>query len=160
MNAKLQHWFVVSADLLLLVTGLAKVFSAFGEARVLTTTDPLFEIPFRYLIFSVGLTEITIAVVCSCARSNAFKMGLLLSLSLSFLAYRFGLYLVGYSGPCHCLGNLTDALHILPQTADMTMKIILAYLLLGSCAGLLDLWRQRKGSRPSPPILPQNPQSL
>jgi cbb3-type cytochrome oxidase subunit 3 len=37
-----------------------------------------------------------------------------------------------------------DALHIPPQTADTAMKIILAYLLLGSYAMLFWLWRQRK----------------
>jgi len=42
--------------------------------------------------------------------------------------------------------NLTDALHIPPQTAEMAMKIILAYLLIGSYATLFWLWRQRKKS--------------
>ena len=41
------------------------------------------------------------------------------------------------------MGNLTDALHIPPQTADTAMKIILAYLLIGSYASLFWLWRQR-----------------
>jgi cbb3-type cytochrome oxidase subunit 3 len=41
------------------------------------------------------------------------------------------------------LGNLTDALHIPPQAADTAMKIILAYLLIGSYATLFWLWRQR-----------------
>jgi hypothetical protein len=41
------------------------------------------------------------------------------------------------------LGNLTDALHISPQTGDIAMKIILAYLLIGSYATLFWLWRQR-----------------
>jgi hypothetical protein len=34
--------------------------------------------------------------------------------------------------PCKCLGNLTDAIHIPPQTAESVMKITLAYLLVGS----------------------------
>jgi cbb3-type cytochrome oxidase subunit 3 len=35
-------------------------------------------------------------------------------------------------------------LHIPPQTADTAMKIILAYLLIGSYATLFWLWRQQK----------------
>jgi hypothetical protein len=42
------------------------------------------------------------------------------------------------------MGNLTDALHIPPQTADTAMKIILAYLLLGSYGTLFWLWRQKR----------------
>ena len=71
-------------------------------------------------------------------------MGLVVWLATSFLVYRIGLVWVGYKKPCPCLGNLTDALHIPPQTADTAMKIILAYLLIGSYATLFWLWRQRK----------------
>jgi hypothetical protein len=53
---------------------------------------------------------------------------------------------VGWHKPCSCLGNLTDALHIPPQTADTAMKIILAYLLIGSYGNLFWLWRQCKKS--------------
>jgi hypothetical protein len=73
-------------------------------------------------------------------------------LSTSFLIYRFGLVWAGYHKPCPCLGNLTDALHIPPQTADTAMKIILAYLLIGSYATLFWLWRQKwKTPRLTPP---------
>jgi hypothetical protein len=65
-------------------------------------------------------------------------------LATSLLAYRIGLVAVGYHRPCPCLGNLTDALHIPPQIADTAMKIILAYLLIGSYATLFWLWRQHR----------------
>jgi cbb3-type cytochrome oxidase subunit 3 len=42
------------------------------------------------------------------------------------------------------MGNLADALHIPPQIADTAMKIILAYLLIGSYATLFWLWRQKR----------------
>ncbi|MBI3849679.1 MAG: hypothetical protein HY298_05230 [Verrucomicrobia bacterium] len=41
-----------------------------------------------------------------------------------------------------CLGHLTDALHMSPQTADELMKVILAYLLIGSYALLQYQWRK------------------
>src|ERR1022692_729687 len=44
---------------------------------------------------------------------------------------------------CACLGNLTDALHISPQTAETAMKIILGYLPLGSYCRLFWPYRRR-----------------
>jgi hypothetical protein len=49
-----------------------------------------------------------------------------------------------------CLGNLTYALNISPQKADTAMKIILAYLLIGSYASLSWLWRQRRKASLAP----------
>jgi len=95
----------------------------------------------------VGGIELVVALVCLVSRRTlAIKAGLIAWLATSFLIYRLGLVWVVYQKPCSCLGNLTDALHISPQIADTAMKIILAYLLIGSYATLFSLWRQRKTS--------------
>jgi hypothetical protein len=91
----------------------------------------------------VGVVEIVISTVCLFSKRTWLSAGFLAWLSTSFLAYRIGLVLVGYHRPCSCMGNLTDALHISPQTTDTAIKIILAYLLIGSYASLFWLWRQR-----------------
>jgi hypothetical protein len=57
--------------------------------------------------------------------------------------YRLGLWWMDWKKPCSCLGNLTDALHISPQTADNITKVLLAYLLIGSYGLLLWQWKQR-----------------
>ena len=57
---------------------------------------------------------------------------------------RFGLWWMGWHKPCNCLGNLTDALHLSPQTADNIMKVVLAYLLIGSYGLLFWGWWRRK----------------
>jgi hypothetical protein len=98
-------------------------------------------------------------LVCIFSKRTWLPAGLLAWLATSFLIYRIGLVAIGYHRPCHCLGNLTDALHIPPQTADTAMKIILAYLLLGSYATLFWLWTQRKIKPLSPPTPLQNLQS-
>jgi len=92
----------------------------------------------------IGGLECIIALVCFFSRWLELKAGLLAWLATSFLFYRLGLIWVGYHKPCSCLGNLTDALHIAPQTADTAMKIVLAYLLIGSYATLFWLWRQKR----------------
>ncbi|MGH7977270.1 MAG: hypothetical protein ACREC8_11490, partial [Limisphaerales bacterium] len=71
-------------------------------------------------------------------------VGFIAWLATNFFIYRLGLIHIGYHKPCSCLGTLTDALHIPAQTADTAMKIILAYLLIGSYTALLWLWRQRR----------------
>jgi hypothetical protein len=136
------RFFVLSASVLLLATSLAKFISASGNARILQTTDPIFSIPFRHVFWIVGLIEFIIALVCFFGKRIELKAGLLALLTTNFLIYRFGLVEIGYNKPCSCLGNLTDALHIPPQAADMALKIILAYLLIGSYATLFWVWRQ------------------
>ena len=53
-------------------------------------------------------------------------------LSTLFAVYRIGLWSLGWHRPCSCLGNLTDALHLSPVIVDNVMKVLLAYLMIGS----------------------------
>jgi hypothetical protein len=141
---KVFRWFLYSAAAVLLLTAAAKLISSFGHGTILQTRDPLTGFQFQDLFRIVGGTEVAVALVCIFSKRTWLPAGLVAWLSTSFLAYRIGLVAVGYHRPCSCMGNLTDALHIPPQTADTVMKIILAYLLIGSYATLFWLWRQRK----------------
>ena len=60
------------------------------------------------------------------------------------LGYRIGLLWIRYNKPCSCMGSLTDALHIKPETADTIMKIVLAYLLILSYGTLMWLWWHKR----------------
>ena len=137
-------WFVRAAAVVLAVTGVAKVWTSFAPTKVLAVADPLTGISFGHLMLAVGVLELAIASVCFLAKSQKLKLVLIAWLATNFLAYRLGLWWTGWHKPCSCLGNLTDALHISPQTADMAMKIVLAYLLIGSYASLFWLWRQKR----------------
>jgi len=95
-------------------------------------------------MLAVGLLEVVVATVCFFNRSIQLAVSLVAWLATSFLFYRIGLARMGYHKPCSCLGNLTDALHIAPQTADTAMKFILAYLLVGSYGTLFWLWRRHR----------------
>jgi len=138
------RFYLKFAGIFLLATAAAKLISANGDARVLQNQDPVFSIPFRYVFRFVGALELLIAAICFLSRRAGLQAGLVAWLSTNFVLYRIYLLWIGWHKPCSCLGNLTDALHISPQTADTVMKIILAYLLLGSYASLFWLWRQRK----------------
>lgn len=144
MQSKLFRFFVASAGGLLLITSAAKIISSMGTAEVLQLNDPILLVTFRHLFWFVGTIELIVAIVCFSTYKMEFKISLLAWIATNFLYYRTGLLLLGYHKPCSCLGNFTEVLHIPEQTADAAMKIIFTYLLIGSYAILLWLWRQNK----------------
>ncbi len=135
---------ICSLGALLLATAIAKLVSAAGTARSLQQPDPVFLIPFQRVFAMVGTLEIFTALVCLFGKRVKLQACLVAWLATNFLLYRLTLLLIGWHKPCPCLGNLTDALHMSPKTAHNAMKIILAYLLIGSYATLFWLWRQKK----------------
>lgn len=141
---KLVRMFMCSAGVILLSTAIAKFVSSFGHGNILQTPDPLLILSFRKLFLAVSGVEVVVALTCFFNKRQLLPAGLVAWLATSFTLYRFCLWKIGWHKPCHCLGNLTDALHIQPQTADTAMKIILAYLLIGSYATLFWLWRQNQ----------------
>ena len=144
MSAKLVRHFVVSAGVLLMMAGFAKVISSFGHSRVLEMEDSIFAIKYRLLFQLVGFLEMSIAFFCLSFKKPKLQSGFIAYLATCFLAYRVGMIWVGYHKPCDCLGTLTDALHLSPNTAATVMKCILAYLLIGSYVTLFCLWRRAR----------------
>jgi hypothetical protein len=132
--------FILSAGCILLITGLAKIISAFGKAEILNYNDPLFGISFKHLMLLVGIIELVISAICLLCKWARLQVGLLALLATNLWAYRIGLLCVGYHRPCSCMGNLTDVLHVSPWVADSMMKTVLAYLLIGSYGALFWTW--------------------
>jgi len=142
-------YFIRVSGALLMVTAVAKLLSANGNAGILQETDPILFVTFQHLFWFVGTLELVVAAVCIFSNRISLQSGLIAWLATLFVVYRVGLIWVGYREPCHCLGTLTQALNILPQTADTAMKVILAYLLIGSYAALFWLWRQKRKAVPA-----------
>lgn len=136
--------FLWSSGVLLLMTAVAKLVSATGNAAVLLSADPILWVSFRTEFILIGGLELLVGSVCLVRKGITLRAGLLAWLSTAFAIYRAGLWVIGWHRPCPCLGNLTGTLGIRPDTADTAIKIILAYLLIGSYGTLLWLWRQRK----------------
>ena len=131
------NWFSSIAGAILLTTGVAKLWSAVGDSKFLAVVDPIIGLTFGHLMLAVGLVEFVVALVCLFSKRQTLALGLVAWISTNFVVYRLGLWWIGWKKPCSCLGNLTDALHISPQLADNIMKIVLAYLLIGSYGLLL-----------------------
>jgi hypothetical protein len=142
-----QEWFIKSAGLVLAITGFAKVLSAIGHARALDTADPLVGISFRLLLLLVGQAEVLVAFFCLFTQRRSLSLAAVAWLSTNFLVYRLGLWFIGWHKPCACMGSLTEMLHLSPQAADNIMKVVLAYLLVGSYAILIQQWRQSRGTK-------------
>jgi hypothetical protein len=142
--------FIISAGVVLFITGIAKIWSGLGQARILAVPDPLLGIELGHLLSLVGTAEVVIALACFFSKRQQLLIGLVAWLATNFAVYRLGFLLMGWHRPCSCLGNLTDAIHISPQIADNVMKGVLAYLLIGSYTTMFLLWRQRK--RVSAPV--------
>jgi hypothetical protein len=138
-----RRWFLLISGAVLALVGAAKVYSGCGYSKALFLADPIFSIPFRHLMISVGTAELVTALLCLSKRQGRLALWLVAWLSTNFAAYRFGLWFLGWHRPCGCLGNLTDMLHISPVAADGIMKAVLAFLLLGSYTLLLQDDRAR-----------------
>jgi len=135
--------FAISAGMILGLTGLAKLWTSFGDVKLLMVADPITGLSFRYMMLLAAVAELAIAAVCLVTKANRLATVLVAWMATNFLVYRLGLWWIGWKKPCGCLGNLTDTLGITPQTADHIIKVLLAYLLVGSY-GLL-IWRWRRG---------------
>jgi hypothetical protein len=144
MIDKSVRFFAFSSGVVFMATAMAKLISGIGSARILDNPDPIFYISFRKILWIAGGLELLVALICLFGRQIQLQSWLVACLSTNFALYRIGLWLIGWHTPCSCLGNITDVLHIPPQTADTAMKIILAYLLIGSYASLFWLWRQHQ----------------
>jgi len=135
------NWFIVSAGGVLLITGIAKVVSASGSARLLDISDPIFAVSFRNLMLLVGLLELAVSAICFLTLKRQLSLCLVGWLATSFLLYRSGLWFLNWNRPCSCLGSLTDALHLSPELAETIAKVLSVYLLVGSITSLLYLRR-------------------
>jgi len=143
-DKSVARWFFLSAAAILAVTGVAKLWTALASTKVLAVIDPIVGIQFRHLMMATGAIELTIALVCLFSKRTELSTLLVAWLSTVFLVYRLGLWWLDWKTPCSCLGTLTDALHIHPHTADNIMKIVLAYLLIGSYGLIFWHWRQKR----------------
>lgn len=148
MRQKLITIFVKSSGFLFIITAIAKLISSLGTATILNHLDPIFLIPFGHFFQAAAVAECSVAVVCFLKINRIFQTASIAFSASNFLLYRLGYYWMGYHGVCPCMGNFTEAIHVPPQLADIIMKIILAYLLIGSYVALFWLWRQYERRMP------------
>jgi hypothetical protein len=142
-SAKIGLW--VSGTLLAL-SGVVKLISALGSARILLEADPLFGISQRELYLLVGILEIWVVINLARRRNLRWKLLLVAALSTNLLIYRIGLWWLHVRKPCPCLGNAAAWTGADPKFLDIIMKASLAWLLVTSYGFLLLPWQRAKPS--------------
>ncbi len=146
MNSKDDNWFYRSAAALLLVTAVAKLYSAGGSARILHVRDPLLYVGYRPLMILAALLELAVAAFLLRTRGELRRCLVLLWLSANFLLYHLGNYSIGVHF-CPCLGQLADALPLPKGLADIALQVLLLYWLLGSLEALWRVWGGERWAR-------------
>jgi hypothetical protein len=137
-----SRFFVLSVGVALALTGLAKIYAAFGSARLLEIEDPILGVSYRHLMFVIGLLEIGLSCLCLFTKIQYISIVMVAWVATNFLLYRICLWFIDWRGACPCLGSLTDALHISSHTVDIFAKLLLAYMLAGSYLACWYLWRK------------------
>jgi hypothetical protein len=140
----LMNVFVTSTGCILLISALAKIISTFGKAGILYHRDPFLNVSFRDVMFLAALLELLVAGFCLISNRTYLCLKLVAWLSTLIAIYRIGLWYSGWHRPCVCMGTVVDDLPISPQLADLIMKIILAYFIVGSYSMMLLLWRTNR----------------
>lgn len=123
--------FLLIAGGLLAVTAAAKLYSSFPASPVLLSREPVFMLPLRSLFIVSGILELAIALYCIWSRSNFNRALLIVCISTTFVLYRAALLSFGYTGPCPCLGTVTDSIGISPEKADYFLLSMLITMLIG-----------------------------
>ena len=140
---KTAGFYTISAGVILVVTGAAKIVSGLGKARVLDLADPLLFLPVRHVLLIVGVLELLIGAFLLLTSDPWSKLPVVGWLATNFLLYRLGLLWVGAYKPCNCLGTVADALP-LPRVAVLwATNAAFLYLLLGSYFLLFFAWLRR-----------------
>jgi hypothetical protein len=136
--------FLFSCSIILTITALAKLYSLTGHAGILGLSDPLLRVSNRVLLWAAGLLELGVVAFLLLTENDMRKCACVCCLALVFTTYRLGISWLHHPQPCPCLGSITQKLGIRPETADLFLKISLAYMLLGSIFFLVkESWQRR-----------------
>jgi hypothetical protein len=112
-----NEWVFNLSAAMLVLTALAKLYSAAGSARILKAQDPLLHLGYRPVMILAALLEIAAAAFLFRSRSELARSLVLLWLTANFIFYHLGDYALGIHF-CPCLGQLADRLPLPRGMAD------------------------------------------
>lgn len=145
----LAKLFLASVALILIVTSLAKVISAFGRAALLETPDPLLSLSYRNLMMFAAAAELLVLSMLISKCSVLTKVISVSWVACVFAAYRAAAWLVGADDFCPCLGGLADAIRLSPSAASKVLTGTLIYMIMGSLAILPREWKAERLTSPN-----------
>ncbi len=127
-----SRFFIYSATVVFVLTASAKILSAiFGPPRLLKTQHEIFTmLDIRQFLLATAALELAVVWFLVKAKSPNLKLGAVAWFSTILVLYRFLRAEWYVPGPCRCLGNLGDWLHVSPVVVDDILKATLGYLCL------------------------------
>ena len=133
MIAKCSNFYIVPMSTVLIVIGGIKLFNIWGDADILSTHDPLLNMPYRHLLFITALVEISSAIYMLISLDFYRKYLVMISLGIIFLFYRLGLMYIKFEGHCPCLGSLSmESVGMSDEIVSAIMLVILGLMLFPS----------------------------
>lgn len=135
--------YISSVAWVLVFTGLAKLYSATGTAKVLELPEALLPMSNRQMLLFAGLIEIGVAFYARFGKIDLAKLVCIAWLGGNFMLYRIASILFVVGKPCPCLGSITGKLPLKATTIDRILTGIVFYMVLGSLFYLIALWNRR-----------------
>lgn len=137
-----------SAAFVFILTGFLKTLGVLAGHPILQEPDPLFSWFTRAQIAGgAAFFEVFVAIRVLREARPAVCAFLVAWVTSVFLAYRAGLWLIGYHGLCPCLGATLDAWTGGALAEDRITTVLLAYLAMGSA--ITWVWLRLRGERAS-----------
>jgi hypothetical protein len=136
-----RQLFFRSVGFLLVVTALAKLFSAGGSAKVLGMEDPIFQVTYKELMLAVAVIEIAVVGILAFSEDVWIRSLSILALSANFAIYRIGMDALDVK-ICPCVGTLGQRLGLTQAQIDGILGASVLYMLIGSAAIILSLWQK------------------
>lgn len=93
------------------ISACLKVAAGWGDSRIWNIPDPLFPVlTTRQMTLLACAVEIVVLTWMFLAKTAIGRLWPIMWVVAVFAIYRLGLVLVGYHGPCSCLGDLPASL--------------------------------------------------
>jgi len=127
-----QQFFLASSAILLIVTGLSKLFSLVSSTPDLEFPDPIFLLPTRILIVGAAGIEWMMAWRLYTQRNRPEAIRELAVLTVLFAIYRVGLALIGDTRVCPCVGVL-GYIGFIPRKLIVALGDGMFFYILGGC---------------------------
>ena len=126
-----------------------KLVSVTQKVQALSVHDPLISfLTFKQIFIIAGIVEVALAIYIFKSTNTFRQLVLVVWLSVVFISYHVGLYLIAFHGLCSCMGNLNSWLKMSNSSIATLRNGLLAYLAIGSVSawlGKLYMKEYRKG---------------
>lgn len=119
---KLRSPLLKAAVAIFALSATAKLLSAWlGQSRMLIQPDSLLGLRMKELLVLVGGLELVLCFYLLWSPNTRRRLIALVFVSANIICYRFAAFIVNPSGPCPCLGTVTEWIPITRGTLNVTL---------------------------------------